>query len=140
MLNLDKIAKKWNLDIIHSHTEFSMGTFARIVAKQYHIPLVHTYHTMYEDYIHYITKGYFDKSYDLFKQKYKVDRNIHIVPTGIEVERFFPENIDIEQVNKLKGNLGLTKKDFVYLFVGRLAEEKNVEFLLNVTIFFIKEN
>ena len=38
--------KKWNLDIIHSHTEFGIGTFARIIAKQLNIPLVHTYHTM----------------------------------------------------------------------------------------------
>ena len=53
--------KKWDLDIIHSHTEFGIGTFARVFAKQYGIPLVHTYHTMYEDYVHYITKGYFDK-------------------------------------------------------------------------------
>ncbi len=54
--------KSWKLDVIHSHTEFGIGTFARIVAKQFDIPLVHTYHTMYEDYVHYITHGYFDKS------------------------------------------------------------------------------
>src|SRR5574344_1000855 len=39
-----KIIKKWNLDIIHTHTEFSIGTFARLVSKQFNIPLVHTYH------------------------------------------------------------------------------------------------
>ena len=44
--------KKWHLDVIHSHTEFGVGTFARIIAKQFCIPLVHTYHTMYEDYVH----------------------------------------------------------------------------------------
>ena len=54
--------KKWDLDVIHSQTEFGVGTFARIIAKQFNIPLVHTYHTMYEDYIHYITHGYFNKS------------------------------------------------------------------------------
>ena len=59
-LRATNIIKKWNLDIIHSHTEFGVGTFARIIAKQLDIPLVHTYHTMYEDYVHYIKKGYFD--------------------------------------------------------------------------------
>ena len=54
--------RKWKLDVIHSHTEFGIGTFARAFAKQFNIPLVHTYHTMYEDYVHYITKGYFNKS------------------------------------------------------------------------------
>lgn len=54
--------KSWNLDVIHSHTEFGIGILARLLAKQFDIPLVHTYHTLYEDYTHYITHGYFDKS------------------------------------------------------------------------------
>ena len=149
--------KSWKLDVIHSQTEFAIGTFARIFAKQYNIPLVHTYHTMYEDYIHYVTRGYFKKSskklveyftkfycdttatelivptnktYKLFKEKYRFDKNIHIIPTGIEVERFFAENIDNEQLKNLKKTLNISKKDFTILFVGRLAEEKNVEFLI----------
>jgi len=159
--------KKWKLDIIHSHTEFGIGTFARIMAKQLNIPLVHTYHTMYEDYIHYITKGYFDKSskkiveyltlfycdktaselivptkktYDLFKEKYKVDRNIHIVPTGIEVERFFEENVNQKEVQTLKKELHIQKDDFVLLFVGRLAEEKNVVYLIDTVRDIIKRD
>ena len=151
------IVKSWNLDIIHSHTEFGIGTFARIIAKQLGIPLVHTYHTMYEDYIHYITKGYFDKSSkkivehltlfycdktatelivptqktrDLFKKKYKVEKNVHIVPTGIEVERFFKEKVNEKEVSALKKKLGIEKDDFILLFVGRLAEEKNIVYLI----------
>ena len=150
--------KKWNLDVIHSHTEFGVGTFARIIAKQFGIPLVHTYHTMYEDYVHYITKGYFDgaskkiveyltkfycdktttelivptkKTYDLFKQKYKFDRNVHIVPTGIEIERFYKENNNKKEIEKLRNDLGFDKTDFVILFVGRIAEEKNINLLLD---------
>lgn len=150
--------KSWNLDVIHSQTEFAIGTFARLIAKQYHIPLVHTYHTLYEDYVHYITKGYFNRSskkiveyltkfycettatelivptnkiYKLFKEKYKFEKNIHIIPTGIEVERFYTENIDKKQVDELRKHLNLNKKDFIILFVGRLAEEKNIEFLIN---------
>ena len=150
--------KEWNLDIIHSHTEFGIGTFARVIAKQLNIPIVHTYHTMYEDYIHYITHGYFDKSskkilehltkfycdktieelivptkktYDLFKEKYKYDRNIHIVPTGIEIDRFYKENINKNKVNDLKLELGIKEDDIVILFVGRIAEEKNIDFLIN---------
>ncbi len=150
--------KKWNLDIIHSQTEFGVGTFARIIAKQFNIPLVHTYHTMYEDYIHYITKGYFKKSskklveyftlfycdktiselvvptkktYELFKKKYKVDRNIYIVPTGIEVERFYIENNKNIDVLKERKKLGIKKDDFVILFVGRIGKEKNLDLLLS---------
>ena len=122
--------RSWKLDVIHSQTEFAIGTFARIIAKQYHIPLVHTYHTLYEDYVHYITKGYFEKS-SMFKEKYQFNKNIHIIPTGIEVERFFKENIEERQVQELRKQLKLSKKDFVILFVGRLAEEKNIEFLID---------
>lgn len=149
--------KKWNLDVIHSHTEFGIGTFARIIAKQLDIPLVHTYHTMYEDYVHYITKGHFDKSskkiveyltkfycdktarelivpskktYNLFKEKYKFEKNVHIVPTGIDVERFYKEHLKHDELIKIKKELGLKPEDFIIIYVGRLAKEKNVEFLL----------
>lgn len=152
-----KKIKSWNLDVIHSQTEFAIGTFARIFGKQYGIPVVHTYHTMYEDYVHYITKGYFTKpgiklveyltkfycdktvtelivptkkAYDLFKEKYKVDRNIHIIPTGIEISRFYKENSKIQDIINLKRKLNINDTNFVILFVGRLAEEKDVEFLL----------
>ena len=124
--------KKLNLDIIHSHTEFGIGLFARIMAKQLDIPLVHTYHTMYEDYVYYLTKGYFDKSskklvehlikfycdktatelivptkktYDLFKEKYKYDRNVHIIPTGIDIEKFYKENVNQNKVKELREKL-----------------------------------
>ncbi len=151
--------KSWDLDVIHSQTEFAIGTFARLFAKQYNIPIVHTYHTMYEDYIYYITKGHFDKSskklleyltkfycdktitelivptkkaYDLFKKKYNVERNIHIIPTGIEVERFYREKISLKDISLLRQRYNLSKKDFVAIFVGRIAEEKNIPFLIRV--------
>ena len=150
--------KKWNLDVIHSQTEFGVGTFARIIAKQFNIPLVHTYHTMYEDYIHYITKGYFNRSskklveyftlfycdktiselvvptkktYELFKKKYKVDRNIYIVPTGIDVEKFYIENNKNVDIVSERKKIGINKDDFVILFVGRIGTEKNLDLLLS---------
>lgn len=151
--------RAWNLDVIHSQTEFAIGSFARLFAKQYNIPIVHTYHTMYEDYVHYITKGHFNKSskkiveyltkfycdktitelivptkkaYDLFKEKYNVERNIHIIPTGIEIERFYRENIDSKKLSGLRKEYGLKSKDFVLIFVGRIAEEKNIPFIIDV--------
>ena len=159
--------KEWDLDIIHSHTEFGVGTFARVMAKQLDIPVVHTYHTMYEDYVYYITKGHFDmaskkaveyftkfycdttvnelivptkKTYDLFKEKYEYDRNIHIVPTGIEVERFYIENNDQEETERLKKKFGLSHDDFIILTVCRLANEKNVSFLIDNQVELLKKN
>lgn len=165
-LSMINIMKKWKLDVIHSHTEFSVGIFARLFAKQFNIPLVHTYHTLYEDYTHYVTKGHFEKSskkiveyltkfycdktanelivptnkiYKLFKEKYEFNKNIHIIPTGIEIERFFIENIDKKLIETLRKHLNISKKDFIIIFVGRLASEKNVEFLLKAHQKIIKD-
>lgn len=152
------IIKKWKLDIIHSHTEFSIGTFARLISKQLNIPLVHTYHTMYEEYIYYITKGYFnsaskklveyltlflcdktidelivptEKTKELFKDKYKVKRDVYVIPSGIDTTRFYKENIDKNEIINLKKDLGLKKTDFIVLYVGRIAKEKSIDFLIN---------
>ena len=157
-LRAKKIIKSWKLDVIHTHTEFGVGSFARLLSKEYNIPLVHTYHTMYEEYVHYITKGYFDgaskklveyltlflcdktidelivpteKTYALFKEKYKVKRDVHIIPTGIDVTRFYEENVSKKEVLELKKALEISKKDFCILFVGRIAKEKSIDFLIN---------
>lgn len=159
--------KKWNLDVIHSHTEFGVGTFARIVSKQFDIPLVHTYHTMYEDYVHYITRGFFSgtskkivkyltnfycdrtatelivptkKTYDLFKEKYNYARSVHIVPTGIPLDKYFSENYKEEDIMNLKKKYKIEENDFVVLFVGRIGREKNVEFLINNHSALVKKN
>lgn len=153
-----KVIKKWKLDVIHTHTEFSIGTFARLISKQFNIPLVHTYHTMYEEYIYYITKGYFssaskklvqyltlflcDKTIDelivptkkakeLFKEKYKVKRDVYVIPSGIDTTRFHKENIKKTDIIKLRHDLDLKPKDFVILYVGRIAKEKSIDFLIN---------
>lgn len=150
--------KKWNLDVIHSQTEFGVGTFARVISKQFNIPIVHTYHTFYEDYIYYITKGYFDKTskkivksltdfycdktidelivptqkiYDIFKEKYNYDKDINIIPTGLEIENFSKENFSNEDILNLKEKCNLKNDDIVLLLLGRVAREKNIEFLIN---------
>ncbi len=146
--------RKWKLDIIHTQTEFGIGTFGRIVSKQLDIPLVHTYHTMYEDYIYYLTKGYFDKPskklveyltrfycdttvselivptkkiYNIFKEKYNPDEIINIIPTGMDIDRF--SNINKNEVDKLKEKYKLDGS-FVIGSVSRLGKEKSVDKLI----------
>ena len=159
--------KEWNLDVIHTQTEFGIGTFARVLGKQLGIPVVHTYHTMYEDYVYYITKGHFDtsskklveyitkftcdktikelivptkKTYTLFKDKYKFDRNVHIIPTGINVENFYKETVDLNKVKSLKKQLNIKEKDKILLFLGRVAKEKNIDFLIENQIEILKKH
>ena len=152
--------KKMNLDVIHSNVEFTVGIFARVVSEQLSIPLVHTYHTNWEDYTHYITKNkkilddickkllkylvvFFEdktvtelivpsnKIYNLFKDKYKFTKNIHIIQTGIETSKFYKEKFNQKDINSLKKKLGIKKKDFVVMTVSRLAKEKSVDRIIN---------
>ncbi len=153
------LIKKMNLDVIHTNIEFTIGMFARVVSVKLGIPLVHTYHTKWEDYTHYITKNNWvldkiskeavkylsvffgdttatelivptKKIYDLFKDKYKVKKNIHIVPTGIETDKFYKENFNQKDINKLKKELGIKRKDYVILTISRIAKEKSIDRLM----------
>lgn len=143
-----------DLDIVHCHTEFKMGLLGRRVARRYNLPLVHTYHTMYEDYIHFITKM-FARPLRFLSKKYskyfankadkvlfptiKVQRTFLeygfkkeslIVPTGIYLEKFSKKNYPQNEVIKLKEKLGIRHDEFVMLFLGRVSREKAIESLI----------
>ena len=51
--NLDSLIK-WHPDIIHCHTEFSTFFLAKHIYRACRCPMVLTYHTDYEDYVHYV--------------------------------------------------------------------------------------
>lgn len=143
---------KMKLDIIHTNTEFAIGMFGRIMAKELFVPVVHTYHTIYEDYTHYIKK-YISKEdrakklaqlYSKFSVRgaeelivptekvaelmrgYGVKPDINIIPTGIDLSRFGTRDT-AEQKNKLKKTLGIPKGNKVILYLGRVSQEKNID-------------
>jgi 1,2-diacylglycerol 3-alpha-glucosyltransferase len=135
------------IDIVHSHTEFGMGQLANFVAATLRVPHVHTYHTIYPEYVHYLAGGKIvskkaaaklsavycnlcssviapsERVKNLLWQ-YGVRRPIEVIGTGINVA-------EIKKASgcsfRKKYNLG---KAFVCLYVGRLGREKSVEILL----------
>lgn len=147
--------RKMNLDVIHVHTEFGVGMFGRIVAKYLNIPVVSTYHTMYEDYTHYINRFAIDEVELLSKKfvttfsrmlsdnvhaviapsektketlvKYGVKTPIYVIPTGLNLNQFDQNQIDKEKVLKLRDEYGLKEDDHAIIFVGRIAKEKSIE-------------
>jgi len=154
-----KIIKDAQFDLIHTHTEFSLGLLGRFMARKHKIPHVHTYHTIYEDYTHHIVKVHrlepiarraarkmssfycnsanylivpTEKIETLLKS-YGVSREIHVIPTGIELKKYYPQTHSAEDVVALKKELGLEDHHKVILFVGRVAKEKNIsELLINL--------
>ncbi len=161
------IIKTWNLDIIHSQTEFGVGAFSRIVAKKLNIPVVHTYHTLYEDYVHYVTHGHFnnlgkkiaikitkyycDKKCDelivptskikeLFESKYNIKREIHIIPTGIDTFKFIKNEKITKNITKIKKKYKIKETDFIIGTIGRIAKEKDFAKEILATSKLIKKN
>ena len=147
--------KKMNLDVIHVHTEFGVGLFARIIGHHLRIPVVSTYHTMYEDYTHYINKfdieeidrvgkkviGSLSKTIGDTAQaiiapsektkevllRYGLRVPIYTIATGLNFEKFNPDRIEQQKVEEIRLEYGIQKDDFVIVFVGRIAQEKSID-------------
>ena len=152
-----KRIKSWHLDVIHTQSEFGIGSFGRILSKQLNIPIVHTYHNYYEDQVVYVNRGHFDKLtkkiikqltnflcdktinelivptqkiYNVFREKYKVEREIYVVPTGIPTELFSPYQFKAKEIMEFRSSVGINENDITLLWVGRLGPEKNIDFLI----------
>ncbi len=147
-----------DLDLIHCHTEFSVGLLAHKCANLLHIPLVSTYHTVYEDYTHYLnlldiktvdevgrkvvavaSKAFLRKSMSVIAPsektrdlllRYGVKAPIHIIPTGLDLDRFSRFHMDPTRVDALKASYGLTDEKII-LYVGRIAEEKSLDVVID---------
>lgn len=158
-----KMAKKHHLDIIHTHTEFVMGSFGYLIARELGIPVVHTYHTHYEDYVHYIAKGrlirprmvkYFVKEYlrhydavicpsrivqDIL-DGYKVCTTKQIIPTGIELDQYRRPDISPIDCSRLRQELGLDSDEIMLLSLSRISFEKNIQSIIKAMPEVIAEN
>lgn len=150
--------RKLNLDVIHAQTEFGVGIFARICAKNLSIPLVSTYHTTYEDYTHYanlfnsekfdqeakravayLSRLYGDSSVEVIApsmktkellEKYHVRSDIHVVPTGLELDRFRP-GTNPEKRAEIRNRFSIPLDAKLVIYVGRIAEEKSLDMVID---------
>lgn len=137
-----------SMNIIHTQHPFVMGNRAAKLAKQFNLPFILTNHTQYEQYAHYapigksLVKWYMKTYIKNFARKcdmivapaqgikdklleYKIETPIEIVPNGIDLKRF---NIKDKNFARMKHKL---ENWPILIFVGRIAEEKNLTFLIN---------
>lgn len=139
----------WQPDVVHSQCEFSTFAPARRIARACGAPLIHTYHTVYEDYTHYFSPSrrmgrrlaaLFTRAVcasadaviaptpkiQRLLRSYGVQCPVRVIPTGLDLRRF-----TAAPDPALRTALGLPDRGPVLLYLGRLAKEKNIAELIS---------
>ena len=148
-------ARKLKLDVIHTYTEFSLGFLGKLLSKLYKIPMVHTYHTMYEDYVHYIANGRLiskkgaqrysrvfcnranmiiapTDTTSAYLRSIGVKKPVYTIPTGLDFAPFDPSNFSVKELAKTRAEVGLKPDDAVISVIGRVAKEKSLDVLVGM--------
>ena len=153
----------WKPDVVHSQCEFFSYQFASRISKITGAPIVHTYHTLYEQYVtsYLIPSKRFSDALVKFAsrkrlkkvstviaptqkventlQGYGMKSNIEIVPSGISLEQH-RQRLDAQSRQEKRRSLGLKDEDLVLLNLGRLGGEKNLGELIELFAQARKEN
>lgn len=146
-------------DVIHVHHPMLIGRTAVRLSKKYHVPLVFTYHTRYEQYLSCYARAigglgklmplylrpFFKRCSLVFAptegmRRYLTDvcalapERTEVLPTGIEEGNFLVSGAEADRVRRTYQAEGMP----LLLTVSRMAQEKNVGFLLE-SLAFLKE-
>jgi len=143
-------------DIVHTHHPYLLGMTALRIARYRELPLVFTHHTLYERYTHYVpldspafrrfvielATRYANLCDQVFApsesiaallRERKVEAPIAVVPTGVDTARFAQGD-----GAGFRAAHAIPPGAFVVGHLGRLAAEKNLEFLASAVARFLK--
>lgn len=144
------------LDIIHTQTEFGIGDFGRFFARKNKIPHIHTFHTLYEDwlndqlrakeggikrrlihqYVRIESRRFCNAAKVVIAPTDKTERvllsygvnvPIRIIPTGIDLQRFYSARDDIRKRKEIRDRYGVKEDDRLLIYLGRISQEKQIE-------------
>ncbi|MES2607029.1 MAG: glycosyltransferase, partial [Pseudomonadota bacterium] len=150
--------KAFGADILHSHHPFLLGMSAVRLARYLQLPLVFTHHTLYEQYTHYVPGSstqmqtfiielatrYANLCDQVFAPSESirdlivargVTKPVTVIPTGVDLERFAAGSRE-----QGRSRHGIPDKNFVIGHMGRLAPEKNLEFLAEAVAEVMQNN
>lgn len=134
-------------DLVHTQTPFGLGIWGAALASWFGKPLVHTYHTFFARYGHYLrmregmSRAFAARYSRLYCNRcaaivvpspqfieelgsYGVSATIRVIPTGVSIPDILPDRDEARRLT------GLPADRRVLLYVGRMAREKSVDFLL----------
>ncbi len=141
-------------DLIHIHTPFVAHYAGFRLARRFGVPVVESYHTFFEEYLfHYVPlvpkgvmrylarafsrsqcaalDGLIVPSHPMLEvlRRYGIDTRAQVIPTGIELAAFQGGD-----GLAFRARHGIAAHRPLLLFVGRVAHEKNIGFLLEVMV------
>ncbi len=157
---ISRILENLEIDVIHAQHPNLLGWEAKRWAKKKNVPLVFTWHTLYDKYAHFTPiipekfaawwaignakrfANYSDQivvptsSVRKIIQDWGVmNKDIVAIPTG--VEKSFFQNTEREKMRK---ELNIANDEIALLLVSRMTAEKNVQFLVQSVIEVLKKN
>ena len=145
----------WKPDIVHSQCEFFSFQFAARISRITGAPIVHTYHTLYEQYLtsyvipskrlgDYLAKVLSrqrlkrvstlvapTRKVENTLQGYGMQAPINVVPSGISLEQHH-QRLSQEERLQRRRELGIRDDDQVLINLGRLGGEKNLGELITL--------
>lgn len=156
---ISRVLKNLEIDVAHAQHPNLLGWAAKKWAKKKKIPLVFTWHTLYDKYAHFApliptnlaawwsignARRFANKvdqvvvptpSVKKIIQSWGVkNKNISVIPSGIAEEKFADAN-----GNLIREKYNISKSDFLILLVCRLTAEKNVEFIFESFVQLLKQ-
>lgn len=149
--SIKKLIKNGGFDIVHVHSPFTLGKYAVKMAKKYKIPSIVTMHTAYKDdfrrILHFKPLEWFMMKYimgcinkanfvttvsngasEMLRDYGCKTPEITVLRNGTDMT---PTKVSKEEIEEIRKEYNL-ENDFVFLFVGRVVENKNIQFSLNV--------
>ncbi len=154
--SLSEVFEEFTPDVVHSHHPFLVGGTALRIAHTHQLPLVYTHHTKYEDYTHNVpgdspalkrfvqnlATNYANACDHVIAPSESMMKTIRargvttpvsVVPTGVKLASFAADN-----GTAMRKEIGIPESAFVVGHLGRLTKEKNIPFLMQCIIEFVK--
>lgn len=153
-LSLTQSLQRGDYDILHVHTPFAAHYLGLKLARRLGIPCVETYHTFFEDYMHHYLPVLPRPVLRAFARSlsrrqcnavdavvapsqpmldalrgYGVKAEAEVIPTGLQDHSFVPGD-----GAGFRRRYHIPSERPVMLYVGRVAHEKNIGFLLRMAL------
>jgi len=155
---IGKILENLEIDIIHAQHPNLLGTAAKKWAKKKNIPLIFTWHTLYDQYTDFVPflPAKFSAGYMIKKSvKFANDADAVVIPTdsiapilknwGVKNEMnpvatgVIEEEFKNPDGKRIREKYEIKDDDILLLLITRLTPEKNVEFVFRSVSGILKE-